>query len=291
MQKYFASKSSPQEYDKKLRERKLMFNEAIDQYFWDVVELVYKVDKSASFDKIKEHVLKGLPQEIAKDIWKAKPADLETLQDLLLEHQKFESLMGKKVYGNNDQAINEVVNQLQNMGFSVKKPEVNFAANKNKNKKFNKKGNFKKPNSQGQPSGPSSQTSQWHPPRGNFPNRRGKWPPHNNQVRFQNPQQNSWKNNGRPRYDDRSPFRRDQFQPNPSNRGFVRQGPPRFQTRGFPQGNRGNFVNTYDHYGNLVDNSYMPVEPGYVVPHNNPPQALAYTQQAVNTFHTGNDYA
>lgn len=134
MQKYFASKSSPQVYDKKLRERKLMFNENMEQYFWDVLDLVHNVDKKADLDKIRDHVLKGLPQDTAKDIWNSKPDSVETLHEKILERQRFESLMGKKVYDNNEQAINEVVVQLENMGFAVKKPankqEVNFVSNK-----------------------------------------------------------------------------------------------------------------------------------------------------------------
>lgn len=281
LKKYFASKSSPQEYDKKLRERKLMYNEPIDQYFWDVVELVYKVDKSATFDKIKEHVLKGLPQEIAKDIWKAKPADLEKLQEMLLDHQKFESLMGKKVYGNNEQAINEVVNQLQNMGFSVQKPEANFASNA-PNKKKNKKGKNKS-NSQGPPPGPPSR-SQFRP-RGAFQNnRRGRWPPQNNQVRFQPQQTNPWSNQGQFRDDRYS--RRDQYPQN--NRGFGRQGTPRFQNRQFHQGNRGSYINNYENY-NQVGLSVPQLEPAFATPVHNIPQALPYNQQAVNTYYSGNE--
>lgn len=50
LETYFASKSSPQEYDKLLRERKLMSDELMEQYFWDVLDLVHKVNQNASFE-------------------------------------------------------------------------------------------------------------------------------------------------------------------------------------------------------------------------------------------------
>lgn len=279
MKKYFASKSSSQEYEKLLRERKLMFNEPIEEYFWDVVELVYKIDKGAKFEKILENVLKGLPQEIAKDIWKAKPTDIDKLQDLILDHQKFESLIGKKVYGDNEQAINEIVNQLKGLGFKVQKQEINYTGNKKKNK--SRKG--KKSNShEANPSGPQSlHKSQSHPRPFFQNNRRGRWNPNNRQVRFQN--QNPWNTNGR-RYDYENSRRDQQYQQNPT-RGFIRQGPPRYNNNRRYQGTRGNFINYYDHY----DNAYPPEEMTYVVPSQHRPQILPYNQQTVNSYYQGND--
>lgn len=272
MEKYFASKSSPQEYDKKLRERKLMFNENMEQYFWDVIDLVHKVDKNASFEQQRDHVLKGLPEETAKDIWNSKPTSLDTLHEKILERQKFESLMGKKAYDNKEQAINEVVNALENMGFSVKKSdnqEVNTMSHKKKKFKKGRKGNAKSNSQFGQTSAQSSPRSQsWHP-RGNFRNkRRGGWPSQN----FN--QNNSWGNKGR---FEGNP-RRDQFS---NNRGFGRQGPPRYNNyRRFP--NRDNYVNAYDHYGPEV---YYAPPPHYEAIGAPVGQvAIPYHTQAVNTF-------
>ncbi len=279
MEKYFASKSSPQEYDKKLRERKLMFNENMEQYFWDVLDLVYKVDKNATFDKQRDHVLKGLPQETAKDIWNSKPDSLDSLHDLILTRQKFESLMGKKAYDNSEQAINEVVNQLENLGFKVEKPptkqEVTFASNKKKKFK-GRKGNAK-PNSQGHPSAQSSR-SQSHP-RGNFRNnnnRRGNKPFQNHPNNRYQGNFNSWGNNQKGRFEENP--RRGQF---PNNRGFGRQGPPRYNNyQRYPP--RDNYVNTYDHYGPEYYNhhhQYLEAVDGMSAP-----AALPYHTQAVNTF-------
>ncbi len=278
MCKYFASKSSPQEYDKLLRERQLMDSENIEQYFWDVIDLVHKVDSNADFANQRDHVLKGLPQDVAKDIWNSQSDSLETLQAAILKRQKFESLMGKKAYSSQEQAINQVCNQLENMGFSItkreeNKQEVNFAYNKNQNKK-GQKGKAFKPNSQGPQSGPMSSQSQYHP-RGAFQNnnnnRRGKWPSQN-----QNNNNNSWSQKGH--NEDYS--RRDQY---PNNRGFGRQG-QRYNNNYRRYSPRDNFVNFYEHYGPPEAYENQMVPEAEAMPMRYEQAAMPYNNHSVNTF-------
>lgn len=287
MLKYFASKSSPQEFDKKLRERQLMFNETIEQYFWDVIDLVHKVDKKADFDKQRDHVLKGLPQHTANIIWNSKASTLDQLHAAILEQMKFESLMGKQSYASQEQAVNTVVSQLENMGFSVKPPpenkqDVNFAYNNKKKNKKGQKGNFNKSNSRGPSSPQSSQQSQWHPrgtSRNTFNNnRRGMWPSQNS---YNNNFNNSWSQKGQ--FEGYS--RRGQY---PSNRGFGRQGPQRYNNnfKRFPP--RDNYVNMVEHYD--PDEFYYEPEmvPIEAVPVRYDPGTRPHNQ-SVNSF-SGNGY-
>lgn len=170
--KYFASKSSPQEYEKKLRDRKLMHNESMEQYFWDVEDLIRKVNKTVEFDKLRDHVLKGLPAEVSRDIWNSKPTDMESLIAKILEIQKFDSLMGKKHFIQTDEnSVNELVNKLENLGFSVTKQTDNKEVNNYQNKKTFRKGQGNKGNtykkSSPWKSATQSSQSQSHPRRYN----------------------------------------------------------------------------------------------------------------------------
>src|SRR5207253_164376 len=144
--------------------------------------------------------------------------DMEELHQKILEIQKFESLMGKKRFSNNDeQSVNELVNHLENLGFSVtkqntpKKQEINATSNyKRKFRKGpSKKGNyFRKPSSspwlQSSTHSPQSQ-SQSYPQSFSKPfHRHGYRPQYNNN--------NSWNSKGsqfRRQYDDSNSRRYD----------------------------------------------------------------------------------
>lgn len=241
IKKYFASKTSSQEYEKQLRERKLLHNESMESYFWDVIDLVYKIYKTVEFNTLRDQVLKGLPADTAKDIWNAQPSDMEELHEKILERQKFESLMGKKTFGTDENAVQEFVNHLENLGFKVtkeNKQEVNKFAHKKR------KGNFRKQSSSNWfPSGPqSSNRSQSHPRDFSQNQKRER----NSFNRYPYNNNNSWRQQGRTfesnsrRYDPRpqnGSFRRpQQSQRFPQNRQFNR----------YPRNN--NYVNNYENY-------------------------------------------
>lgn len=201
---YFANKTSTQEYEKQLRERKLKSHEELANYFWDIVRLVKRITKNPTHDFLRDHVLKGLPADMARDLWNAKTKTLEELHDKIIELQKFQSLMGKQSYILQGETISEIVNQLENLGFKVEKP-TDSKETVNQAQKSNKKKNKNQNQNQGQY---RNSKPNWN----RKPNYNPRWKSNPNQKKF-NP-------NSRPPY--RGP-NRGQWNQQP-NRNWNNQG-------------------------------------------------------------------
>lgn len=292
LEKYFASKTSTQEYEKKLRERKLIHGESMEVYFWDVVDLVHKLYKTVDFDIMRDQVLKGLPASTAKDIWNGKPTTKDELHALILEQQKFESLMGKKSFGTDDQSVNACVHHLEALGFDVKKgskQEVNSSVNKRKGKK---KGNNNNRNVNSQQwnrsSTQSSMQTQSHPRpnyRNNNNNRRGSQGNYNNNRQYNNNNFNSWRQGPRnyePQQNSRGYGQR------PQGGSYQRQQPQQYMNRNqFGPRQARQYINNYDNYYSYEEGPYDP--PGQAYPVHYGPPALPQNVHSVNTV-SGNGF-
>lgn len=237
------------------------------------------------FASIRDHVLKGLPADTAKDIWNAQPTDQEELHAKILERQRFESLMGKRQFATDEQSVNLLVNQLKGLGFEVhkahNKQEVNTAMHKKK-----RKGNPFKGNASKQKSPQSSAWFQSHP-------RPQRYRGQSNNYRQRN-YNNNYNNSWRGGQGNELPNNSRGYGQRPPSGSFMRQQPPRYNNNSrnqFSQNRYGNnnYVNMYDNYDNIGFSEAPYVPHGQACPDQRGFPALPQNHQNVNTL-SGNSF-
>jgi hypothetical protein len=124
----FRSKETREEYERQLNCRKLKVDESIETYYWEILRLCEKIDKTMSDDVKVSHLLRGLHPKIAKDIYLKKPKTPTEVYDQLVQFEKFESLMGNHFAISTmelqtpapDSIANAVINKLQALNINTR---------------------------------------------------------------------------------------------------------------------------------------------------------------------------
>ncbi|CAL8084533.1 unnamed protein product [Orchesella dallaii] len=156
----FATSITSEEYRRRLQNRRKDPQESADTYYFDVVYLCSKVDKTMTDADIIRHLIKGLPHALGKEIFlKGKTKHSEVLKELI-EHAKFESIVGTST--NTDEIHNieiAVVQALKKLNLlpTESKPESEVNSherpNHGQNQNSNRRGNGNRHNNRGRSTG------------------------------------------------------------------------------------------------------------------------------------------
>lgn len=223
----FKSKTSPEEHNRQLLQRKLRQNESYETYFWDILTLCDLVNPNMADEEIVRHLLKGLPYEIGQAIYSAALQTPDDVYNRLIERARYHSMMGKDAQGALATEIgNVLVNKIRQL--SLRDGQVNSFQPSSRNRgQF--RGNFR-----------PTRSFQGNRGRGNF---RGR-----GQSNYRN---NYNQNYQTPQYNNNSRGYQSNYRSNNYNRGYRGNN----QTRNWNnQGYRPNYNNNYNHNYNNQTN-------------------------------------
>lgn len=141
----FKSKSTPEEYSRRLEQRKLLPNETPESYYFDILKLCHKVQPKMDLPTLMSHLVRGLPPKLGREILMKDYKYSADVLDHLLRDARYQSIMGKSsnIDVEDINLIDTVVAQsLAKLGIKTKKEinstEGSSSSNNNNNRNYNR---------------------------------------------------------------------------------------------------------------------------------------------------------
>jgi Retrotransposon gag protein len=155
----FQSKTTKEEFERKLRERRMVRNETVEDYYWNMDRLFQKVDPKMTDDRKISYLIRGIHPVVAREVYAKEPKKPEDVLAALRSIEKFNSIMGRTKqaihFVEHEEEANEiaeaVINKLEHFRVSsagttnsqgnqpvTGQTGMGKASNQKKNKKFKK---------------------------------------------------------------------------------------------------------------------------------------------------------